>query len=258
VIAGPDEANDSATPKIQLKDFAAHVGEKFNIRKIEPWSRHFHSLEPAYLAQFRASVATARGAVVNIAVDGNHSPYALDATERQQAIAFSKQWIDAAVIIGSPSVRTNIPEAQDSKPDLARAAESLKAVADYAASKNIVVHMENDNPVSEDPFFLVQLIEKVNSPWLRANPDFCNTLATGKEDYAYKGIAAMFQHAYGICHVKDVETTEEGKVFNVDMPRTFGILKQSNFRGYCSMEFDSHGDAYAGTANLIKQTLKYL
>lgn len=255
-IAGIHE--QAVGPKMDLKDFAAHCGEKFNIRKIEPWNRHFRSTEPKYLEEFRASLEKARGAVVNIAVDGDHSPYSVDAAERDLAVAFGKKWIDVAVAIGSPSVRTNIAEAKDSKPDLDRTAETLKRVAEYAAGKNIVVHLENDNPVSEDPFFLVQLIERVNSPWLHSNPDFCNTLATGREEYAYQGIAAMFQHAYGICHVKDMETNERGQVFRVDMAKTFGILKRANFRGYCSMEFDTHGDPNPGTAALVAQTLHYL
>jgi sugar phosphate isomerase/epimerase len=244
--------------KMDLKDFAAHCGEKFNIRKVEPWNQHFRSTDAKYLEEFRASVQGARGVVVNIAVDGDHSPYAADASERDRAVAFSKKWIDVAATIGSPSVRTNISEAKDSKPDLNRAADSLQRVAEYAAAKNVVVHLENDNPAAEDPFFLVQLIEKVNTAWLRSNPDFCNTLATGREDYAYKGIAAMFEHAYGICHVKDSETNEKGQVFHVDMARTFGILKRANYHGYCSMEFDAAGDPYAGTAALIAQTLHYL
>jgi sugar phosphate isomerase/epimerase len=255
-ILGP---RDGAAPqKMDLKDFAAHCGEKFNIRKVEPWNRHFRSTDTKYLEEFRSSVEKAHGAVVNIAVDGDHSPYAAEASERDLAVAFSKRWIDVAVAIGSPSVRTNIAEAKDSKADSDRAADTLKRVVEYAAAKNVVVHLENDNPVAEDPFFLVQLIEKVNSPWLHSNPDFCNTLATGREEYAYRGIAAMFQHAYGICHVKDMETDEKGQVFRVDMARTFGILKHANYRGYCSMEFDAPGDPYAGTAALIAQTLQYL
>lgn len=255
-IAGPRD--QIAAQKMDLKDFAANCDQKLNIRKIEPWNRHFRSTDPAYLDEFRAAVEKVHGAVVNIAVDGDHSPYSADPAQRDQAVLFSKKWVDVAVAIGSPSIRTNIAEAKDSKPDLDRAADALKRVADYAASKNIVVHLENDNPVAEDPFFLVHLIEKVNSPWLHSNPDFCNTLATGREDYAYKGIAAMFQHAYGICHVKDMETNEKGQVFRVDMGRTFGILNRAHFRGYCSMEFDTHGDPYPGTAALISQTLQYL
>jgi sugar phosphate isomerase/epimerase len=255
-ILGPRD--DAAPRKMDLKDFAAHCGGKFNIRKVEPWNRHFRSTDAKYLEEFRSSVEKARGAVVNIAVDGDHSPYATEASQRDLAVAFSKKWIDVAVAVGSPSVRTNIAEAKDSKADLDRAADTLKHVVEYAAAKNVVVHLENDNPVAEDPFFIVQLIEKVNSPWLHSNPDFCNSLATGREEYAYQGIAAMFQHAYGICHVKDMETDEKGQVFRVDMARTFGILKRANYRGYCSMEFDAPGDPYAGTAALIAQTLQYL
>ena len=69
----------------------------------------------------------------------------------------------------------------------------------------------------------------------------------------------MFSHAYGICHVKAMEVNEQnGQTFRVDMARTFGILKRANYRGYCSMEFDSPGDPYAGTSDLIATTLKYL
>src|SRR5271168_3955964 len=31
--------------KMELKEFAAHVSAKFNIKKIEPWSPHFRSLD---------------------------------------------------------------------------------------------------------------------------------------------------------------------------------------------------------------------
>ena len=260
-IAGsPDQTSSAGKPGINdVKEFAAHVGAKFNISKIEPWSRHFRSTEPKYLEEFRASLADAKGAIVNIAVDGEHSPYAAGADERDRAVAFSKKWIDVAALLGAPGIRTNIPQARDSKPELDRAAESLRQVAVYAAAKNVVVNLENDNPVSEDPFFIVGLIDKVNSPWLRANPDFCNTLATGKGEYAYKGIAAMFAHAYSICHVKAMEVNERtGQTYTVDMARTFGILKRANYRGYCSMEFDSPGDPYTGTASLISTTLQYL
>ena len=244
--------------KMDLKDFAAHCREKLGVSKIEPWNQHFRATDPKYLDEFRASVEKAGGAVVNIAVDGDHSAYAADTVERDRAVAFSKKWIDVAAAIGSPSVRTNIAQAKDAKPDVERAADTLKRVSEYAATENVVVHLENDNAASEDPFFLVQVIEKVDSPWLHSNPDFCNTLATGREEYAYKGMEAMFQHAYGICHVKDSEANDKGQVFRVDMARTFGILKRANYRGYCSMEFDAPGDPYSGTTALIKQTLRYL
>ena len=258
-ILGRSETGASvgtALGKMELKEFAAHVSAKFNIKKIEPWSEHFRSLDKAYLEELRAAVAQAGGAIVNIAVDGEHSPYAADGAERERAIAFSKQWIDAAAAIGSTSVRTNIPQAKDAKPDVERTAESLKRVAEYGAAKNVVVNMENDNPVSEDPFFLVKVIEKVNTKWLHALPDFGNTLAAYDEEYAYRGIEGMFGHAYSISHVKETELGEKGKIAKVDLARTFGIAKRHGYKGYFSMEWDSPGDPYAGTAGLIENTLK--
>ena len=244
--------------KMELKDFAAHVSAKFNIRKIEPWSPHFRSLDKAYLEELRASVAKTGGAIVNMAVDGEHSPYAMDSAERDRAVAGSKQWIDVAVTLGSPSVRTHIPAANDSKPDVERTAESLKRVAEYGATKNVVVHLENDDAVSEDPFFIVKVIERVNSPWLRALPDFGNSVAAHDDEYAYKGVDEMFAQAYGISHVKEIEAGEQGKIAHVDLAKTFGIAKKHGYKGYFSMEWDSPGDPYAGTAELIEKTLKNL
>jgi sugar phosphate isomerase/epimerase len=156
-------------------------------------------------------------------------------------------------------VRTNIPPAKDSKPDVERAAKSLKLVADYGEAKNIVVNLENDNPASEDPFFLVNVIAQVNSLWLHALPDFANTLAAFEEDYAYKGIDAMFGKAYNISHVKETEVGEgKDKVAHVDLPRTFAIARKHGYQGYFSMEWDSPGDPYAGTAGLIEKALKSL
>ncbi|HJX97088.1 MAG TPA: sugar phosphate isomerase/epimerase family protein [Candidatus Acidoferrum sp.] len=258
-IAGAhDKPYPTRIPKMDLKNFVIFVKSKFNINKVEPWSEHFRSLDTKYLNDLRSIVEKNDCAIVNIAVDGEHSPYAADKAEREKAVAFSKQWIDIAATVGSPSVRTNMPPAKDSKPDLDRAADTLLRVAEYGAAKNILVNLENDNPISEDPFFIVSIIEKVNSPWLHTNPDFANTLTTGKTEYAYKGIEAMFKHAYSICHVKAMEVDEKGQLVHVDMSKTFGILKNSNYKGYCSMEFDSPGDPYQGTSDLIEETLKSL
>ena len=256
-IAGREEKAGGGE-KMELQEFAAHVSAQFNIKKIEPWSAHFRSLEKAYLEELRAAVEKAGGAIVNIAVDGEYSPYAADSAEKERAVALSKQWIDAAVAIGSPSVRTHIPAAKDSKPDVERTAESLKRVAEYGAAKNVVVHLENDDPMSEDPFFIVKVVEKVSSPWLHALPDFGNSVAAHDDDYAYKGVDEMFAHAYGISHVKETEAGEKGKIAHVDLAKTFGIAKRHGYKGYFSMEWDSPGDPYAGTAGLIEKTLQNL
>lgn len=248
---------DSKLPGMDLKDFAAEVVRKFSIHNIEPHSRHFRSLESEYLAEFRKALQTAKVQVVNIAVDGPDSFYDADSGVRDRAVAYAKRFVDVAVQIGSPSVRVHIDKAKNFQPDAQRAAESLREVAAYAAGKNVVVNLENDDLVSEDAFFIVKVIEAVNHPFLHALPDFANSMLTGDADFNYRALEAMFHHAYNICHVKSGEV-DEGKQFNIDMKRSFAILKASGYRGYCSMEFDAPGDPYAPTATLIEQTLQFL
>jgi len=243
---------------MELKDFAAHVAEKFNVHHIEPWSPVFPSTDAKYLEQFRGAVEKAHSSVVDIAVDGGYSQYSPDSSVRRKAVDASNHWIDVAAALGSPSIRTHIDAAKDSQPEVSRAADTLARIADYGAKKNVVVHLENDNPVSEDPFFIVQIIEKVNSPWLRALPDFGNSLAAHDEEFQDRAMEAMFSHAYGICHVKNGEVDDKGKASHVDMAKTFGILKKHGYKGYCSIEYDAPGDPYKPTAEMVEQTIKFL
>jgi sugar phosphate isomerase/epimerase len=258
---GWDGKSSSPVPReqqIKLKDFAAHVAEKFDVHKIEPWSPVFPSTDPKYLHELRASIERAGSAVVNIAVDERLSEYSPDPAQRQKAATDGRLWVDVGAALGSPSIRISISGPKGSKPDVALTADTLSRVTEYAAKKNVVVHLENDDPVREDPFFIVQVLSKVNSPWLRALPDFGNSLVAHDEGFAYRAIDAMFEHAYGICHVKNGEENDAGKVVSVDLARTFAVLQKNGYKGYCSIEYDAPGDPYKPTAELIEQTIKFL
>jgi sugar phosphate isomerase/epimerase len=114
--------------------------------------------------------------------------------------------------------------------------------------------MENDNPDSEDPFRVVRIIETVNSPFLRALPDFCNSRQLGDEQYNYRALEALFPHAFNISHVKDLEMVQ-GAPMRVDMGRIFAIARGAGYHGYFSMEFEGEGDPYEGTKRLIEASL---
>jgi sugar phosphate isomerase/epimerase len=249
---------DHRLPGMDLKGFASMMAERFKVRHIEPYSAHFLSLKPDYLVGLSEAWEKVGIGPVNIAVDGGASFYDRDPRIRNQAIGFAKQWVDVAVAIRSPSIRTNNPQASNSGPDLERMIDSLRTVVEYAARRNVVVNLENDDPVSEDPLFIVKVIEGVRHPYLRALPDFGNSLAGGDVQFNRRALEDMFRHAYSICHVKDGGVSEGGKSFDVDVEGTFGILKASGYRGYCSIEFDRPGDPYGPTARLVEQSIAFL
>jgi sugar phosphate isomerase/epimerase len=242
---------------LKLTDFASMVVDKFGIHNIEPLSAHFPSTEPAYLEELRRAVEQAHSHIVNIPASVGASLYDPDSARRDKAIAGGKKWVDVAVAVGSPSVRIHIQGARGASPNAGRAAESLKQLAEYGAVKNVMINLENDDLDTEDAFFLVKVIDTVNRPWLRALPDFGNSMLKGDEDFNYRAVEAMFRHAYNICHVKDSEV-DNGKVVRVSMAKTFAIAKAAGYRGYFSMEFEGQGEPYEGTQKLLDESLKDL
>ncbi len=249
---------DAKLAKMDFKEFPAMVKSKFGLNKIEPLAEHFAATDAAYMREFRAALEKAGSKVVDTAVGSRASYYDPNPEHRQAAVAFAKQWVDIAVEIGSPSIRTHVAGVKGVKPEVDRAAESLKQVADYGARKNVQINLENDDLVTEDAFFLVKVIEKANHPWLHALPDFCNSMLTGNADFNYRAVTAMFKHAYNISHVKDSEVGDNDKLYTVDLGKTFAIAKAAGYRGYYSMEFEGRGSPYEGVQKLIDESLKYL
>ncbi len=256
IDAPHNRARDAKQKGFPLTQFPAEVVEKFGVHGIEPLSEHFESTDPAYLDKFRSSVEKAKVRIGNIPTNVRDSFYDPDAAVRQRAIDLSKKWIDVAVAVGSPGIRPHINGSKASKPDVDRAADSLRKVANYAAEKNIVVSLENDDPETEDAFFIIKIIDAVNNPYLRALPDFANSILKGDPDFNYRAVKEMFARAYGISHVKDGEADDNGKILNIDIKKTFEIAKAANYRGFYSMEYDAPGDPYPPTKKLIELTLQ--
>ena len=258
IVSAANEYRDNSLPGVDLRDFSAGVRERFGVTGVEPLSSHFSSTDDVYLKGFREAIEKAGVFVRNIPVDNSDSYSDPDPAGRKRATENAVKWMNVAVILGSPGIRTSMPEVKGAKPSVELASQSLREVIKHAMDKNVVVTLENDNLISEDAFFIVKVVETVNSPWLHALPDFCNSMTSGKAEFNYSAVAAMFKHAYNICHVKDSEVGDAGHVFRVDLEKTFGILRASNYRGFCSMEFEGEGDPHAGTQKLIEASLKYL
>ncbi len=240
-----------------LTAFPKMVVERFNVHNVELLGEHFPSTEPAYLVQLKKAADDVHVRIINLPVGTRTSVYDADAQKRASAVEDAKRWVDAAVALDCPSIRVSIRPAKDSKPDVERAADSLRAVAQYGEKRNVVINLENDDPRSESAQFIVQVIERAETPWLHALPDFCNSMLLGGPDYNYDAVRAMFAHAYNISHVKDSEV-DGAKVYRVDVDKTFAIAKASGYKGYYSMEWEGGPDPYAGTRKLIEMTVRNL
>lgn len=243
---------------MDLKDFPSFVAKEFGVYNINPLATHLSSTSAAYLQAFRTAVERARSHLVDLGLPGGMF-YDSDASKRAGAVEAGCKWIDIAVAIGSPSVRQHVAGRPGETPDVSLAAESLKKLADYGQKRNVVVNLENDDAVSEDPFFLIAVIKKVHSPFLRALPDFGNCLVAHDAAFSERAVKAMFPYAWNMCHVKDKIESDGGKLVTVDLKTMFGIAKASSYGGYFSMEMDTRsGDPVSGTKRLVQESLSCL
>ncbi len=245
---------------MNLTEFPKVIVDRFGVRNINPLASHFKEVTPQYVSLLAAAVNKAGSHVVDLGLGGG-AFFDPDASVRDKAVAEGRKWIDIATQLGSPSVRQHVSRRRkDEAADVDRAAQSLGAMAAYGATRNIVINLENDAPVAEDPFFLVAVIEKVNSPYLRALPDMGNSLPpTDDAARNERAVRAMFRHVFNVCHVKDaILESATGKVYTVDLPKMFAIAHESHFKGYFTMEPDVHGDPFEATQKLIAKALPYI
>ncbi len=252
-----NRAKDPKADLLALVDFPKVARERFGIWNLEILGQHFPSVEPEYLKTLKEAVTRAAAVVVNIPTSVGASFYDPDAAKRALAVTNSKKWIETAVAVDCPSVRIHIQGVKGVTPDAALTAAGLRAVAEYGAEKGVVVNLENDDPTSEDAFFIVKVLDTVNSPWLRALPDFCNSMLKGDEKFNYDAVTALFPKAYNICHAKDSEV-DGGKVFRVDLARTFAIAKAAGYKGFYSVEWEGEGEIWSETVKLVENCRKYL
>jgi sugar phosphate isomerase/epimerase len=238
---------------ISLSRLAQTIRSKLYVSGIEPWSRHFESTDPEYVRGLSRSFRQAGLHVVNIPVD-DEVHLCRSAEERKLGLSAYRKWVDAAVILGSPSIRVHLPHGEKGE-QIACAVSALKELAQYGAAANVVINLENDEPGTEAPERIARVIKAVDSPFLRALPDFCNSmLIHNNESMNKQEMELLFPLAFNISHVKDQEN-ENGKIYRIDLAPLFAIAHKSGYKGYFSMEWEGAGDPYIETGKLIEASL---
>jgi len=152
-----------------------------------------------------------------------------------------------------PSVRLHIAGFTQYEADVDRTAESLKQMPSTPPRERRA-NLENDDNFTEDPFFIVDVIEKWK-PYL-GPADFCNSMMTHDQEFNNR--------AWKRCSARLLYLSHEGfEVARVAKSArwTSPVLRHrqgSGYRGYFSMEWEGKGEPNAGTQQLIDETLRNL
>lgn len=156
---------------------------------------------------------------------------------RQKEIAFGKKWIDIADHVGAGNVRVfggGIAQGATEAQAVDWAVEVYAPILDYAASKGILVGVEDDDDLTRTSEQLLTILRKVNHPSARISLDCGNFRKDG-----YKECERCAPYTSST-HVKPNMTTPEGQREPADWARLFGILANGGYRGYVSLEVSSN------------------
>ncbi|MDH3292021.1 MAG: sugar phosphate isomerase/epimerase [Gemmatimonadota bacterium] len=181
-----------------------------------------------------------------------------DDAARRRAVENHYRWVDAARFLGCHSIRVNA-QSQGS-PDEQRnlAADGLRRLTEFAATRDINVIVENHGGISSNGAWLASVMRAVNHPRCGTLPDFGNFQIGEGESYdRYKGVAELMPFAKAVS-AKSHEFDDQGNETGIDYLRMLRIVLDAGYRGYVGIEYEgdrlSESDGIRATLRLLERT----
>lgn len=183
---------------------------------------------------------------------GNNFSHPKEAPERAEQIAYVKEWIDKAVLMGAPHVRVfagSHPKGVAPEDAERNAIEALAETAEYAEAKGIFLGIENHDSVTTADR-LLRIVRAVESPWVGVNLDSGNFIA---ED-VYAEIEASAPYAVNVQLKTDIKRGAGGKERTpADLERVVRILKDTGYAGHVVLEYEDAADPYEHVPPLLER-----
>jgi len=183
-----------------------------------------------------------------------------DPAKRAEQVQAIKNGVDMALALGTDRVRvfSGHHDEVGFEKALGWIIEGLKEGAEYAASKGVVLCLENHGTLAGKGEQVKTILDAVNSPGLKANPDTGNFMTVNQDPVdAVKVIASMT----GSVHFKDFrwarpeetehvyEGLEGSRVIgtaigegNVNLPEVVRILREAGYSGFLTIEYEGVED----------------
>lgn len=221
------QTNEAVVPEqtLTLLEVPRYFGERFGIRHVEFWSRHFESTEPAYLRDLWAAIERENSTLINIQLDEKYQLSAEDPDKRSESLRLALRWVDVAEALGSGAIRVN-----PGKGEPAHAIEALRQINAVAKQKGIVLMTENHFGMAMDPNLHVRMVQEVGDN-MYTLPDFGNY----DEEVRYEALRTVMPYAYQVS-AKTMDFNSAMEHVSYDFDRCMKIAEESRFKGIYSLE----------------------
>ncbi len=162
--------------------------------------------------------------------------------ERDRQLADTRDWIDYAAVMGAPHIRIfagNTPKGDEESEAITRCIEGINESVAYAATKGVVLGLENHGGVTANPDTMVEIVKSVDpSPWFGVNFDSGNFQTADP----YASLTKIAPYAVNV-QIKVMMRPNGGRE-PADFDRVIGILKDAGYRGYVVLEYEEKEDPF--------------
>lgn len=156
---------------------------------------------------------------------------------RNQQLEDCRTWIDYAATMGAPVIRVfagKVPKGDTEQAAVARCVKGINQSVEYAASKGVILALENHGGITATPDQMLGIIKQVDdSPFFGVNFDSGN-FAT--ED-PYADLARIAPYAVN-AQIKVMMRKPDRSKYPADLERVIDLLIEAKYRGFVTLEYE--------------------
>lgn len=179
-----------------------------------------------------------------------------DASKVAEDIRHTKTWIDHYAKLGAPAIRIFAGHGNSDEPlqeTLARCAKHCSECSAYAATKGVMLALENHGGVTATADGLLGIVSQVQSKAFGVNFDSGNFTVMSDPYSELERIAPYAINAQVKTHV-----APDGNKQTADFPRILKILREAGYSGWVAFEYEDPEEPSEAIPNWLNQLKKLI
>ena len=212
------------------------------------------SCDKPYLAEIKKAAKDSGIKIVALICEGNLSTTDDEAWKKQVETDATK--MRAAAYLGAKVVRLNLGglgnQEKDDTVGTDRCIAAFKQLLPLAKELKVKMTIENHGGPSKKADNIIRIIKSTDPKWVGSCLDFKNWPA----DVLYEENAKLAPYAYHV-HAKALAFDANGEETSVSYQKLLRMLKDANYKGAVSIEYEGGGDAIEGVTKTRDLILKY-
>jgi sugar phosphate isomerase/epimerase len=162
------------------------------------------------------------------------------AAERSEEVAGLNKWVDVAAKLGAGHIRVfggQVPKGAAEDQAAGWVVEVLKPAAEYAGTKGVILGLENHGGITLEAKRIVEIVKKVDSPWVGINLDTGNF-----REAPYEQIEMCLPYAVN-AQFKTEMHYGDGRTEPSDWERIVKLFAKAGYQGYLALEYEGKAPA---------------